>query len=213
MPARPDRDRVLRRATAGCAACSRASKSAGRAGRFARARSGIEPPLQDHAAAHLADRRGHRAAVRRLRGRRVSFRHPADRAEDRRRPAEQRGRPRGAGDRRAVRARPHRYPPATSRSSTGGPPEAAAAIDNGKADLAVVRRDAGMPKNGQVIAILRKNVVVFIVPSAPEPASRPSARRARPPQRPSRRRRSKRSSRWSASASASSAARRETSNC
>ena len=50
----------------------------------------------------------------------------------------------------------------------GGPPAAAAAIDNGQADLAVVRRDAGMPKNGQAVAILRKNVVVFIVPSAAE---------------------------------------------
>jgi TRAP-type uncharacterized transport system substrate-binding protein len=59
---------------------------------------------------------------------------------------------------------------------TGGPPEAAAAIDKGKADLAVVRRDTGMPKNGQAIAILRKNVVVFIVPSAPEPASEPVKR-------------------------------------
>jgi TRAP-type uncharacterized transport system substrate-binding protein len=52
----------------------------------------------------------------------------------------------------------------------GGPPAASAAIDDGQADLAVVRRDAGMPKNGQAVAILRKNVVVFIVPSAPEPA-------------------------------------------
>lgn len=51
----------------------------------------------------------------------------------------------------------------------GGPPAAAAAIDNGQADLAVVRRDAGMPKTGQVIAILRKNIVVFIVPSAADP--------------------------------------------
>ena len=51
----------------------------------------------------------------------------------------------------------------------GGPSAAAAAIDNGQADLAVVRRDAGMPKNGQAVAILRKNVVVFIVPSAAEP--------------------------------------------
>jgi hypothetical protein len=42
----------------------------------------------------------------------------------------------------------------------------------------VVRRDTGMPKNGQAIAILRKNVVVFIVPGAPESASEP-ARRAR----------------------------------
>ena len=51
----------------------------------------------------------------------------------------------------------------------GGPPAAAAALENGQADLAVVRRDAGMPKNGQAVAILRKNVVVFIVPSAAEP--------------------------------------------
>ncbi len=48
----------------------------------------------------------------------------------------------------------------------GGPPAASAAIDSGQADLAVVRRDSGMPKNGQAVAILRKNVAVFIVPSA-----------------------------------------------
>ena len=54
----------------------------------------------------------------------------------------------------------------------GGPPDAAAAIDNGHADLAVVRRDTGMPKTGQAIAILRKNVVVFIVPSAAEAPKR-----------------------------------------
>src|SRR4029078_8055077 len=59
-----------------------------------------------------------------------------------------------------------------------GPPSAAAAIDNGQADLAVVRRDSGMPKNGQAVAILRKNVVVFIVPSAAEPpkADTPAAK-------------------------------------
>ena len=56
----------------------------------------------------------------------------------------------------------------------GGPPAAAAAIDNGQADLAVVRRDYGMPKNGQAVAILRKNVVVFIVPSAAETPRLPS---------------------------------------
>jgi TRAP-type uncharacterized transport system substrate-binding protein len=47
-----------------------------------------------------------------------------------------------------------------------GPAAAAAAIDDGKADLAVIRRDVGMPKEGQAVAILRKNVVVFIVPPA-----------------------------------------------
>jgi TRAP-type uncharacterized transport system substrate-binding protein len=51
-----------------------------------------------------------------------------------------------------------------------GPLEASGALDNGEADLAVVRRDTAMPKNGQAVAILRKNVVAFIVPSAAEPA-------------------------------------------
>ena len=49
----------------------------------------------------------------------------------------------------------------------GGTREAMTALDNGTADLAVVRHDTGMPKEGQVVAILRKNVAVFIVPSAP----------------------------------------------
>ena len=61
---------------------------------------------------------------------------------------------------------------------TGGPPEAAAAIDKGKADFAIVRRDAGMPKEGQVVAILRKNVVVFIVPSAEDPAKPAKGKKA-----------------------------------
>src|SRR4051812_35225813 len=52
-----------------------------------------------------------------------------------------------------------------------GPAAAAAAIDKNEADLAVIRRDVGMPKDGQAVAILRKNVVVFIVPS---PASTPA---------------------------------------
>ncbi len=50
----------------------------------------------------------------------------------------------------------------------GGTREAAAAIDKDEADLAVVRHDTGMPKDGKVVAILRKNVVAFIVPSVPE---------------------------------------------
>ena len=52
----------------------------------------------------------------------------------------------------------------------GGPLEASGALDKGQTDLAVVRRDTAMPKNGQAVAILRKNVVAFIVPSAAEPA-------------------------------------------
>jgi TRAP-type uncharacterized transport system substrate-binding protein len=50
----------------------------------------------------------------------------------------------------------------------GGTREAAAAIDKDTTDLAVVRHDTGMPKDGKVVAILRKNVVAFIVPSVPE---------------------------------------------
>src|SRR5215210_1267233 len=45
----------------------------------------------------------------------------------------------------------------------GGTRETGMAIDTGEADLAVVRRDIAMPKNGQVVAILRKNVALFIV--------------------------------------------------
>ena len=46
----------------------------------------------------------------------------------------------------------------------GGPAAAAAAIDKSQADLAVIRRDVAMPRDGQAVAILRRNVVVFIVP-------------------------------------------------
>jgi TRAP-type uncharacterized transport system substrate-binding protein len=67
---------------------------------------------------------------------------------------------------------------------TGGPPEAAAAIDKDNADIAVVRRDAGMPKNGQVVAILRKNVVVFIVPSAEAPAKAAKGKKPPPKAKP-----------------------------
>ncbi len=50
----------------------------------------------------------------------------------------------------------------------GGTRAAAAAIDKDEADLAVVRHDTGMPKDGRVVAILRKNVVAFIVPGVSE---------------------------------------------
>ncbi len=48
------------------------------------------------------------------------------------------------------------------RKETGA--EGAEALDKGEVDLAVVRRDLGMPKNGQVIAIHRRNVAVLVVP-------------------------------------------------
>jgi TRAP-type uncharacterized transport system substrate-binding protein len=49
-----------------------------------------------------------------------------------------------------------------------GPLDAAKAIDSGEVDLAVVRRDLGLPKDGAAIAILRRNVVVLFVPAAVE---------------------------------------------
>jgi TRAP-type uncharacterized transport system substrate-binding protein len=60
----------------------------------------------------------------------------------------------------------------------GGTREASAAIDNDMTDLAVVRHDTGMPKDGAVVAILRKNVVAFIVPSVPE-APKPAKGKAK----------------------------------
>jgi TRAP-type uncharacterized transport system substrate-binding protein len=70
----------------------------------------------------------------------------------------------------------------------GGTRETAAAIDSGEVDLAVVRRDVGMPKEGRVVAVLRKNIAVLIVPPA-QPAKaaagkamakRPAAKPAKP---------------------------------
>lgn len=45
--------------------------------------------------------------------------------------------------------------------------ESSEALEKGETDLAVVRRDVGMPKNGQVIAIHRRNVAALIVPPLP----------------------------------------------
>src|SRR6478672_10365033 len=49
--------------------------------------------------------------------------------------------------------------------SEGGPAESSAALDNGSADIAVVRGDLGIPANGQVVAILRHNVAMLLVPA------------------------------------------------
>jgi TRAP-type uncharacterized transport system substrate-binding protein len=49
--------------------------------------------------------------------------------------------------------------------------EAAAALDRGEVDLAVVRRDRAMPQAGQAVAILRRNVVVLVAPPPPPPAA------------------------------------------
>jgi TRAP transporter TAXI family solute receptor len=64
----------------------------------------------------------------------------------------------------------------------GSPAEAADALDTGQTDLAIVRRDLIMPRNGQAIAVLRNNMVVFVVlpPAAQEPAT---ARKTKAPQK------------------------------
>jgi TRAP-type uncharacterized transport system substrate-binding protein len=59
-----------------------------------------------------------------------------------------------------------------------GTRETANAIDNNDVDLAVVRRDIGMPKEGQVVAIWRKNVAVFMVPATVPEAAKTGAKPA-----------------------------------
>lgn len=63
------------------------------------------------------------------------------------------------------------------RKETGA--EGGEALDRGEVDLAVVRRDAGMPKMGQVIAIHRRNVAVLVVP--PQAAAPAAVKGKRPP--------------------------------
>lgn len=66
-----------------------------------------------------------------------------------------------ARDRATVRLRP---------IIAATPQQSAAMIDSGKADLAIVRADLPMPKQGLAVAILRQNVAVLIVPAAGSPA-------------------------------------------
>jgi TRAP transporter TAXI family solute receptor len=61
------------------------------------------------------------------------------------------------------------------RKETGA--EGGEALDKGEVDLAVVRRDFGMPKNGQVVAVHRHNVAVLVA-APPTPAARGKARPA-----------------------------------
>jgi TRAP-type uncharacterized transport system substrate-binding protein len=67
-----------------------------------------------------------------------------------------------ARDRAAVRLRP------ILKDNTA---DSAAALDADQADLAVIRRDRGYPRQGLAIAVLRENVVVMIVPAAGSPAA------------------------------------------
>src|SRR5262249_45188584 len=57
-----------------------------------------------------------------------------------------------------------------------GPLQSPKAIDSGEADIAVVRQEVDMPQAGQVVAILRKNLVVFIVPAQPPAATASKAK-------------------------------------
>jgi TRAP transporter TAXI family solute receptor len=58
--------------------------------------------------------------------------------------------------------------------------ESAAAIDRGEVELAVVRGDLPLPQNAQAVAILRRSIVVLIVPAPP--AAAPRGRKTRPAQ-------------------------------
>ena len=53
---------------------------------------------------------------------------------------------------------------------TEGSIESAKALDGRQADLAVARRDVAIPQSGLAVAVLRKNVAVFLVPAPGSPA-------------------------------------------
>ncbi|MEA2893906.1 MAG: hypothetical protein QOI05_4699 [Bradyrhizobium sp.] len=55
-------------------------------------------------------------------------------------------------------------------TQTDGATASAAALGEGKADLAIIRGDLEVPKNAQAVATLRKNVAVLWVPPAPKAA-------------------------------------------
>ena len=57
--------------------------------------------------------------------------------------------------------------------------ESAAALDKGMVDLAVVRRDVAMPRDGQAVAILRRNVVVLFAPVSKPVATAPANGKAK----------------------------------
>jgi len=62
--------------------------------------------------------------------------------------------------------------------------ESGRALDADQADVAVVRRDRGMPQEGRVVAILRKNVVVLVAPPPPPaPPPAPAAKTKAKPEK------------------------------
>jgi TRAP transporter TAXI family solute receptor len=61
--------------------------------------------------------------------------------------------------------------------TTDGAAASAKALEEGKADLAIVRADLGVPKNAQAVATLRKNVaVLWVAPSAKGKGKKSAAR-------------------------------------
>jgi TRAP transporter TAXI family solute receptor len=59
---------------------------------------------------------------------------------------------------------------------TEGEAESARAVDDGRADLAVVRTDAGMPEKGQIVAIMHRDAVVIVAPPSRDISSVPALR-------------------------------------
>ena len=49
---------------------------------------------------------------------------------------------------------------------TAGEPESAVALDEGRADLAIVRTDAGMPEKGQTVAIWHRDAALLVAPES-----------------------------------------------
>jgi TRAP-type uncharacterized transport system substrate-binding protein len=65
-----------------------------------------------------------------------------------------------------------------------GPAHSAAELDAGRVDLAIVRADIGLPREGQAVAVLRHNLVAIMVPAAGsvavgQAAAPPKARRGK----------------------------------
>jgi TRAP-type uncharacterized transport system substrate-binding protein len=63
---------------------------------------------------------------------------------------------------------------------TGGPNESAAAMADGKADLAILPSTASISPDWPAVAILRQNVMALVVPTQPPPAG-PAKKEAGPP--------------------------------
>jgi TRAP transporter TAXI family solute receptor len=59
---------------------------------------------------------------------------------------------------------------------TDGAAASATALEDGKADLAIIRGDLDVPKNAQAVATLRKNVAVLWVPPAKVTGKKPGAK-------------------------------------